>query len=198
MTSPRRIASALIAVALAAGSVGCATGDDAAVYGGSFTFTSPGGVTDFAYAPDEREKIGTLAGRDLMTDEPLAAADFAGKVVFVNFWGSWCGPCREEQDSLNLVATELADEGVQFLGIDVRDSRSDGQDFYRLKDVPYPSIFDPTMRTLLSIRGYPAAMIPSALVLDRQGRVAQIWLASAEVPMGEMKARLSAIAAESS
>lgn len=190
----RILAAALV---IGAAASGCSTGSDQAVYGGSFTFVSPGGTTQISYAPDERGTIGTLSGPDLMTGDTITVSDFAGKVVAINFWGSWCPPCRGEQDGLSLIARQLAPSGVQFLGIDVQEpTRTAGQDFHRARDVPYPSIFDSTMRTLLSIQGYPATMIPSMVVLDRQQRVAQIWLASATVPMGEMKARLAEIAAE--
>lgn len=192
----RRIIAGLFAAVLVLVTVGCATGDDQAVYGGSFVFTSPGGQSQISYAPSERDTIGEMRGPDLMTEETISVADYAGQVVVINFWGSWCPPCREEQDSLSLIAEQLASEGVQFLGVDVKDSRTAGQDFYRAFDVPYPSIFDENMRTLLSLRGYPATAIPSALVLDRDHKVAQIWLASATVPMGEMKATIAAIAAE--
>lgn len=195
MTMVRVLVGVLVALVVFSG---CATGDDAAVYGGSFSFTSPGGTTDIRYEPDERGTIGALAGPDLMGDGQISVSDFAGRVVAINFWGSWCGPCREEQDNLSLIATELEPLGVQFLGVDVRDSRSDGQDFYRHYQVPYPSIFDSTMRTLLSLRGYPATAIPSMIVLDREHRVAQVWLASAIVPTGAMKARIAEIAAEGS
>lgn len=190
-----RAVAALLAVSALLG--GCATGSDQAVYGGSFTFVSPGGTTEISYDPAERGTVGALAGPDLMTGDTIDIADYAGQVVALNFWGSWCPPCRAEQDGLSLIAEQLAPDGVQFLGIDVREgARTDGQDFHRAKEVPYPSIYDSSMRTFLAIRGYPATAIPSMVVLDRQQRVAQIWLVSADVPMGEMKARLAAIAAE--
>lgn len=206
MTAPHRLpvrhparfaawlAGLLVALTVLAG---CSTGDDAAVHGGSFTFVSPGGKTDIAYAPTDRGTVGELSGPDLMSDKTIALSDYAGKVVVINFWGSWCPPCRAEQDGLSLASQQLAEKGVQFLGIDLREpGRSDGQDFHRAKDVPYPSIYDPTMRTMLSLRGYPTGSIPSTIVLDRQHRVAQIWLLSAEVPINELVSVVSGVAAE--
>lgn len=175
---------------------GCSSGDDQAVYGGSFVFVSPGGQKAISYPVAERGTIGKLAGPDLMTDGTISAQDYAGQVVVINFWGSWCGPCRAEQDGLSLIAEQLTPDGVQFLGVNVRDTKTDGQDFHRAKDIPYPSIFDPSMRTVLALHGYPAANIPSTVVLDRRGRVAQVWLFPESVPMGEMKARVAEIAAE--
>ena len=65
---------------------------------------------------------------------------------------------------------------MQFLGVNVKDTKEAGADFVTSKQVSYPSIYDPSMRTLLSIRGFPTTAIPSTIVIDRQGRVAHIWL----------------------
>ena len=193
----RSLAALLVCLGALVGVAGCSTGDDAAVRGDSFTFVSPGGKTDIAYASNERGTIGTLSGPNLMTNQTLSLSDYAGKVVVINFWGSWCGPCRAEQPGLNVIATQLAGQGVQFMGIDLKEpGQSAGQDYHRAYDVPYPSIYDPTMRTILSLRGYPAAAIPSMVVLDRQHRVAQIWLISYQVPMGTIKSTIAALAAE--
>lgn len=173
---------------------GCSTGDDAAVYGGSFTFVSPGGKLDFSYPVGQRGSIGNLSGPDLMSDKTISLSDYVGKVVVINFWSASCGPCRGEQDGLNAASEQLAGKDVQFLGIDLQDGRSSGQDFHRSKQVSYPSIYDETMRTILSLRGYPSAVLPSTVVLDRQHRVAQIWLGT--VPMTDLEDSVTAIAAQ--
>jgi hypothetical protein len=68
--------------------------------------------------------------------------------------------------------------GVSFLGIDVRDnSRQAAQDFVTDRHVTFPSIYDPAMRTLIAFGGkYPTTVVPSTLVLDRQHRVAAVFL----------------------
>jgi thiol-disulfide isomerase/thioredoxin len=193
----RSLAALLACVLTLAALAGCSAGDDAAVHGGSFTFVSPGSKTTFSYPQGQRQTVGNLSGPSLMTDKTISLSDYAGKVVVINFWGSWCPPCRAEQDGLSLISRQLASKGVQFLGIDLKEpSQSSGQDFHRSKNVPYPSIYDPTMRTILSLRGYPSGSIPSIIVLDRQHRVAQIWLLSADEPVGKMKSRIAAIASE--
>ncbi|WP_432278160.1 TlpA disulfide reductase family protein [Nocardia carnea] len=160
---------------------GCASGSDSvATGGGTFEFVSPGGQTDIFYdPPDSRGKIGTLSGPDLMSeDKMLSVADYAGQVVVINLWGQWCGPCRAEADDLERVYAATKSLGVQFLGINVRDSqREKAQDFVISYKVGYPSIYDPSMRTLIALGGtYPTSVIPSTLILDRQHRVAAVFL----------------------
>ena len=112
----------------------------------------------------------------------------------LNFWGSWCGPCREEAADLNVAAELSADRGVQFLGVNVRDSRDGAADFMAGKQVSFPSIFDPSMRTLLSVQGFPTSSIPSTIVLDRQHRVAHIFLGA--VSAQQLDQVVAAVAAE--
>jgi len=167
-------AGLLIAIAV----VGCASGRDAVAQGGTFEFVSPGGKTDIFYDPPEgRGTIGDVTGPDLITDQPIHLSDFAGKVVVINIWGSWCAPCRTETPELEKVFTATKVLGVQFLGIDVRDDRSAAKDFVTDRHVTYPSIFDPPMRTVIALgRNYPTSVVPTTMVLDRQHRVAAVFL----------------------
>ena len=174
----RRLAILLATAALLLS--GCATGDDAVAQGGTFEFVAPGGRTDISYdPPSARGKPGPISGPDLL--EPartLSLDDFAGKVVAVNVWGQWCGPCRAEVAQLQQVYDQTRDAGVVVLGIDVRDNDiSAPQDFVRDRKVTYPSIYDPAMRTMIAFGGrYPTTVIPSTVVLDRQHRVAAVFL----------------------
>jgi thiol-disulfide isomerase/thioredoxin len=197
MTSRGTLRSWLVAVAAGAAVLltSCSTGNDAAVYGGSFTFVSPGGQTEFSYPPADRGTVANLSGENLSGDGTISLSDYAGKVVVLNFWGSWCGPCRAEAAELEQAAAALMPAGVQFLGVNVKDTRANGADFLASKQVSYPSIYDPSMRTLLAIKGYPASGIPSTIVLDRMGRVAHIWLEAIDDPQ-EMIDVVGAIASE--
>jgi thiol-disulfide isomerase/thioredoxin len=171
------LASAAI-VALA----GCSTGDDAVAQGGTFEFVAPGGKTDIFYDPPEnRGRPGKFAGPELMDPaKTISLDDFAGRVVVVNVWGQWCGPCRTEITQLQRVyaATREQGVGVEFLGVDVRDNNRDAaKDFIVDRKVTFPSIYDPPMRTMIAFGGkYPATVIPSTVVLDRQHRVAAVFL----------------------
>jgi thiol-disulfide isomerase/thioredoxin len=157
---------------------GCATGTDAVARGGEFEFVSPGGQTTIFYDPPaDRGRVGDVTGESLLDPgRKISVADFAGKVVVLNLWGSWCGPCRSEADDLQRVAAATAGDGVALLGIDLRDDRAAASDFVRDRGLTWPSIYDPPGRSLLGLRGYPRNVIPSTIVLDRQQRVAAVFL----------------------
>ena len=167
-------------MAAAALLAGCSTGDDAVAQGGTFEFVAPGGKTDIVYDPPaSRGKPGPLSGPDLMDpSKTLSLNDFTGKVVVINVWGQWCGPCRAEITQLEKVYGATRDLGVAFLGIDVRDNDIDApRDFVADRKVTYPSIYDPALRTMIAFGGkYPTTVIPSTVVLDREHRVAAVFL----------------------
>ena len=171
---------ALVATAVAGLLVGCSSGDDAVAQGGTFEFVTPGGKTDIYYdPPDHRGRPGPVSGSDLMDpSRTVSVDDFAGKVVVINVWGQWCGPCRAEVAQLQQVYNATRADGVTLLGIDVRDNnRQAAQDFVKDRNVTFPSIYDPAMRTMIAFGGkYPTTVIPSTLVLDRQHRVAAVFL----------------------
>ncbi|NRQ51747.1 TlpA family protein disulfide reductase [Aeromicrobium stalagmiti] len=122
--------------------------------------------------PDQRKPAPDLAGDDL-DGNPISLAAMKGKVVVVNVWGSWCPPCRKEQPVLSKVSTNLRPQGVEFLGIAVRESAATSKAYTDAKQVPYPSISDSGGKLLLGFASsLPAVAVPTTYVIDKQGRVA--------------------------
>jgi thiol-disulfide isomerase/thioredoxin len=161
---------ALLAIgALAAGCSGSGATDQGA---GDTGYVSGGGTVT-TIPPSDRKPAPALAGETL-DGERIALSDFAGKVVVLNVWGSWCPPCRKEAPDLVEAANSLASKDVVFLGINTRDATPDpAKAFVRRFDVPYPSVFDPDGQQLLGFREtLPPKAIPSTLVIDTEGRVA--------------------------
>jgi thiol-disulfide isomerase/thioredoxin len=122
--------------------------------------------------PAQRQLAPAAVGVDLNGD-PLKLSDFAGEVVVLNVWASWCAPCRAEASALEEVAVQFEGKGVQFIGLNTRDSQAAAQAFVRNYDVTYPSLVDTDGRIqLLFNDSLPPQAIPSTIVIDQQGKVA--------------------------
>ncbi|GEL22144.1 cytochrome c biogenesis protein [Pseudonocardia sulfidoxydans NBRC 16205] len=175
----RRLLPALAALLAVLVVAGCGTtGKDAVVTGQEFQFVAPGGKTTILYdPPSSRAALPALSGESLLEQgKTIGTDDYKGKVLVVNIWGSWCGPCRAEAPDLEFSLEQTAGQGVDMLGIDVRDDRAAATDFVRDRGLKYQSIFDPPGRTLAALSGYPRNTVPSTIVLDRQHRVAAVFL----------------------
>ena len=182
-------------VALAAALTGCSTGANAVDVnnGGEFRFVA--GTPAAQVIPDtERASAPEFSGT-LLSGEPFSSTALAGDVAVLNFWGSWCAPCRVETPEFQEVYDEVRDSGVQFLGLNVKDYDQQFADaFVADKGITFPSLYDPQGRVALAFRGYPAAAIPSTIVLDRQGRVAAVY--TGEVRQDDLRTVLAQLTAE--
>jgi thiol-disulfide isomerase/thioredoxin len=129
----RRHPFLIAAVALAVSATACSgSGSD----GGT-----DAGTEDFLGAKAMHEPAPALAG-DSVDGQPLALADLRGNVVVVNFWATWCDPCRDEQPELVGLADDYRAKGVEFLGVNERDDTAKARAWIQEFDVPYPSIVD--------------------------------------------------------
>ncbi len=177
----RRVAAALIGTALVGGALcslaACSTGADAVdqTAGGDFRFVA-GADTGKAIPVAARKAAPDFAGQTL-DGKPVALRDFRGKVLVVNFWGSWCAPCRVEAPDIQTVYKKDAARGLRVLGVDVKEAdKQFATSFIRNKGLTYPSVWDPDGRVALAFRNYPPNSIPSTIVIDRDGRVAAVHL----------------------
>ena len=165
----------LVAAAAAAALAECTTGDSQVdvANGGEFRFVqaTPAGEV---IPEDERASAPEFSG-ELLGGGDFEAGSLAGDVAVLNFWGSWCAPCRVETPEFQEVYAEVQDDGVQFLGVNVKDADQLATAFLDSKGITFPSLFDPRGEIALAFRDYPANAIPSTVVLDRDGRVAAVY-----------------------
>lgn len=126
-------------------------------------------------ASSQRGPAIDLSGTTVTGGQWSMAKDGKGKVVVVNVWGTWCGPCTEELPHLQSAwaAYEKAGKDVVFVGIDTREPSSSSRAYLEKLGVTYPSINDQESggQPMLELQG-KATATPTTLVLDREGRIA--------------------------
>ncbi|HWG13035.1 MAG TPA: TlpA disulfide reductase family protein [Streptosporangiaceae bacterium] len=124
------------------------------------------------YQPGHRTAAPGVSGTTL-SGSKLSVSSYRGHVVVLNFWGSWCAPCRKEAPTLVVLSQQYRPKGVRFVGVDIRDQTSAAQAFVQNFSIGYPSLNDPSDQVALEFRGAAsAAAIPSTLVIDQNGRIA--------------------------
>ncbi|MDX6255701.1 MAG: hypothetical protein QOJ11_2035 [Frankiales bacterium] len=127
----------------------------------------------------KRRPAPSLAGMTLAGQQVSLADLGAGKVVFVNVWASWCGPCREESPMLATSARSLSSRGVVFLGLDEDYNAAAGRAFVASTGSTYPQLADKSGSLLRKVGVLPQSGIPSTVVIDRHARIAAVIIGAA-------------------
>lgn len=129
-----------------------------------------GTVTEFALG--SRPKAASWSGIT-ESGEAISSTQLEGVITVMNFWYAGCAPCRIEMPELIELQTEFLPEGVQFIGVNVRDSAETSLAFARRIDMNFPSVMDAkTGSVVLGFTGVvtPQA-VPTTLVIDAEGNV---------------------------
>ena len=108
-----------------------------------------------------------------LTGAPINFASYRGKIVVLNIWGSWCGPCRGEGETLKYLDEEYGPQGIAFLGDDLQDTPANALSFLRSEDITYPSVNDANgaVEERLAIAA-PVNGAPTTLIIDKTGHIA--------------------------
>jgi thiol-disulfide isomerase/thioredoxin len=184
---------ALLTAALCAALTGC-TGTSAVSDGsGGPQLRTLGATTTGLLQVADRVPAPALRGETL-DGTPLDVSEMRGKVVVLNFWASWCPPCRAESPNLVKVANDTKALGVEFVGVNVKNDRSAAIRFDEVHDVPYPSLYDEAGVLLTRFRKLVPQSPPSTLLLDRQGRIAGLFVGG--LTEAELSAPVQVLAGE--
>ena len=140
----------------------------------------PLGLTRFLAA--DRQPLPDLVGTTL-TGARISLTGLRGSIVVVNFWATWCEPCRTESPALVAVAGSTAGRGVRFVGVDEVDDPATARTFVAQIRSSYPHLVDPDAALLGRASPLvPSGAVPSTLVLDARGRVAARVIGPATAP----------------
>jgi cytochrome c biogenesis protein CcmG/thiol:disulfide interchange protein DsbE len=136
------------------------------VYGVSSS--GPSRTLDSQIARGEKPAAPPLELTSLHNGEKATLADYKGKVVLINVWASWCGPCREESPLLQRWHERMQSQGGTVLGVDTLDIRGDALGFIKKYKLTYPQLND---REGTSIKKLGTAQYPESFLVDKQGRI---------------------------
>jgi cytochrome c biogenesis protein CcmG, thiol:disulfide interchange protein DsbE len=154
------------------------------------------GLLVWRLATNERGDLARDAKRGELPDAPaftldrlegagtLSLAQLRGKAVAVNFWASWCDPCKDESPFLEQIWRRNRGRGLVVLGLDANDFRADAKRFVRRYGLTYPVVYDGPGKT---IERYGVTGFPETFVVDRQGRVVEAFVGA--IATDEDKAR---------
>ena len=130
----------------------------------------------YGFRTDPREIPSPLVGKPAspftltaFDGKPLSLEALRGQVVIVNFWASWCIPCRDEAPVVEGIWRRVAARGAVVLGLDTQDVTSDALSFMRRYRMSYPSVRDGTDA---SQRDWELTGVPETFLIDRRGRIA--------------------------
>jgi thiol-disulfide isomerase/thioredoxin len=104
-----------------------------------------------------------------LTDGRISPQEVHGYAVVVNFWASWCGPCRREAPALQRLWEEYGDRGVQFLGVNFRDDAAAARAYEEEFGITYPSVSDPSGKMAYL---FQVLALPTTFVIGDDGRIA--------------------------
>jgi len=107
--------------------------------------------------------------KSLKGNGEISLEDFKGKPVVVNFWATWCGPCKQEIPFFEKTWREYKDKGVIFIGIDVMDDKDSAIKFIDKLGVSYINLYDPSGKTSNS---YRVVALPATFFIDKDGNIA--------------------------
>jgi peroxiredoxin len=120
-----------------------------------------------------------------LTGTAIKMSSYRGKVLVLNFWGSWCPPCRAEAPTLEVAYQQYHPQGVDFLGDDVHDTPANALSFIHSEGISYPSINDPGYSVVQQFsQAAPVNDTPTTVVIDKTGHV--VGMVLGRITIGEL------------
>ena len=132
-------------------------------------------VIAFSMSTASAAKVGDLAPNFTLksaTGTNLRLSEFRGEVVMINFWATWCGPCRQEMPLLQKLYSRYRDVGFELLGVNIDGKNAKAKNMAKRLKVSYPILFD-SDKNVSEL--YDVDAMPTTVMVDRDGRVRHIY-----------------------
>ncbi len=147
---------------------------------GLFLLNGQGGVS-----AEQKAKIDALTSDMLkapdftlkdLDDQPIVLSDYLGKVVVLNFWATWCGPCRIEIPEFNELHHQYKDQGFEILGVSISDTKSTLMDFTKAFQVKYPVLYGSAREVQMVGMQYGGInAVPTSFIINRKGELVRMY-----------------------
>lgn len=125
-----------------------------------------------------------------MEGDQVNLQQFRGKVLFINFWASWCPPCVAEMPTILKLSKEISNPDVQFILVNLDENSQKARDFIKRKDINLP-VFQPISRIPTELS---SSTIPATFIIDKSGRIALQRKGMAEYDTKAIRALLKKLA----
>ena len=133
------------------------------------------GVIALSMSTASAAKVGDLAPNFTLkstTGANLRLSELRGEVVMINFWATWCGPCRQEMPLLQKLYSRYRDVGFELLGVNIDGKNAKAKNMVKRLRVNYPILFD-SDKSVSEL--YDVDAMPTTVMVDRDGRVRHIY-----------------------
>lgn len=128
-------------------------------------------ISHRAYALNVGDPAPNFTLQPLAQTEHVSLSQYKGRVVYLDFWASWCGPCRKSFPLIDAMQQELASQGFEVLAINLDENKADALRFLKRNPVSFQTLHDPKETTP---KRYDLKGMPSSYLIDREGNVIKI------------------------
>ena len=135
----------------------------------------------------EVKNIGSSENKQEMVDftwnengKDVKLSDFKGKVIVLNFWATWCGPCKRELPSLSQLSTDLKSKNFKMIGVSVDDDQATVDNFLKSNNLSYTILHEPNqlVAKYMAVAGVSDNVIPQTFIIDKNGKVVESLIGS--------------------
>lgn len=147
----------------------------------------------FSQAANEGEPAPTCPSALSFDHKPLDLDAFRGKVILIDFWATWCPPCKKSMPFLNQLRNEKLQSNFEIIAVNVDEDSEEAKKYLESNPVDYPQFFDPKGQcpSLFAVKA-----MPSSYLVDKSGTIRKVHLGFRDEDQATLRERISALLSE--